>query len=80
MKEDEVGETCGTQGGGGVYRVLVGRPEGKMPLRRLRRRGEYNIKLDPTEIIIDGSNWIRLAQSRVHWQAFVNTVMNLRIP
>jgi hypothetical protein len=64
--------------GRGVYRVLVGKPEGKTPLRRPRRRWEDNIKLDLGKIGIDGANWIRLAQDRVQWRAFVNTVMNLR--
>jgi transposase len=59
---------------------LVGRPECKRPLGRHRRRGEDNIKMDLRDIGIDGANWIRLAQDRVHWRAFVNTVMNLRIP
>jgi hypothetical protein len=63
-----------------VYRVLVGKPEGKRPLRRLRRRREDNIKLDLREIGIDKANWIRLAQDRVQWRACVNTAMNLRIP
>jgi hypothetical protein len=77
-----VGETCGTYGEGrGVYRVLVGRrPEGKRPLGRPRRRWEDSIKLDLREIGIDGANWIQLAQDRVRWRAFVNTVMNLRVP
>jgi hypothetical protein len=66
--------------GRGVYRVLVGRPEGKRPLGRLRRRWEDNIKMDLGEIRIDGANWTRLAQDRVQWRAFVNTVMNLRVP
>jgi hypothetical protein len=48
--------------GRGVYRVLVGRPEGKRPLGRPRRRWEDNIKMNLTEIGIDGANWIRLAQ------------------
>jgi hypothetical protein len=61
----------------GVYRVLVGRPEGKRPLGRPRRRWEYNIKMDLREIGIDGTNWIQLAQDRVQRRAFVNTVMNL---
>jgi hypothetical protein len=65
--------------GRGVYRVLVGRPEGKRPLGRPRRRWEDNIKLDVREIGIDGSNWIRVVQNRVHWRAFVNMVMNLRV-
>jgi hypothetical protein len=51
--------------GRGVYRVLVGRPEGNRPLGRPRCRGEDNIKLDLREIGIDGANWIRLAQDRV---------------
>jgi hypothetical protein len=63
-----------------VCRVLVGRPEGKRPLRRPRRRWEDNIKMDLKAKGIDGTNWIRLAQDRVRWRAFVNTVMNLRVP
>jgi hypothetical protein len=66
--------------GRGVYRVLVGRPEGKRPLGRPRHRLEDNIKMDLREIGIDGENWIQLAQDRVQWRAFVNTVMNLRVP
>jgi hypothetical protein len=64
----------------GVYRVLVGRSEGKKPLGRPRRRWEDNIKMDLRETGIDGSNWIQLAQDRVQWRACVNTVMNLRVP
>jgi hypothetical protein len=59
---------------------LVGRPEGKRPLGRPRRRSEDNIKLDLREIGFDWANWIPLAQDRVQWQAFVNTVINLRFP
>jgi hypothetical protein len=66
--------------GRGVYRVLVGRPECKRLLERPRRRCEDNIKMDLREIGIDGTNWIRLAQVRVQWRAFVNFVMNLRVP
>jgi hypothetical protein len=51
--------------GRGAYRVLVGRPEGKRPLGRPRRRWEDNIKIDLREIGIDGANWIQLAQDRV---------------
>jgi hypothetical protein len=64
----------------GVYRVLVGRPEGKRPLGRPGHRWENNIKLDLREIGISGTNWIQLAQDRVQWRAFVNTVMNLQVP
>jgi hypothetical protein len=60
--------------------VLVGRPEGKRPPGRPRRMWEDNIKMDLREIGIDGGNWIRLVQDRVRWQAFVNMVMNLRVP
>jgi hypothetical protein len=66
--------------GRGVYRVLVGRPEGKRPLGRPRRRWEDNIKMDLRETGIDEANWMQLAQDRVQWRACVNTVMNLRVP
>jgi hypothetical protein len=66
--------------GRGVYRVLVGRPEVKRPLGRPRRRWEDNIKLDLRELGIDWANWIQLAQHRIQWRAFVNTVMNLQVP
>jgi hypothetical protein len=66
--------------GRGVYRVLVGRPEGKRPLERPRRMWEDNIKLDLREIAIDKANWIQLAQDRVQWRAFVNMVTNLWVP
>jgi hypothetical protein len=76
-----VGGTCGTHGGGrGVCSILVGRPEGKRPLGRSRRWWDDNIKLELRELGIDGANWIRLAQDRGQWRAFVDTVMNLRIP
>jgi hypothetical protein len=63
-----------------VYGVLVGKPEGRRPVGRHRRRWEDNIKVDLREIGIDVANWIRLAQDRVQWRAFVNAVMNLRVP
>jgi hypothetical protein len=66
--------------GRSVYRVLVGRPEGKKPVGRPRYRWEDNIKTDLREMGIDEANWIHLAQNRVQWRAFVNTVMNLRVP
>jgi hypothetical protein len=59
---------------------LVGRVEGKRPLGRHRRRWEDNIKMDLREIGIDEANWIRLAQDRVRWRAFVNTKMKLQVP
>jgi hypothetical protein len=66
--------------GRGAYRVLVGRPKGKRLLGRHRRKWEDNIKMDLREIVIDGPNWMRLAQDRVRWRASVNTVMNLWVP
>jgi hypothetical protein len=66
--------------GRGVYKVLVGMPEGKRPLGRPRRRWENNIKMDLREIGIDGANWIQLVQYRVQWRICVNMVMNLRVP
>jgi hypothetical protein len=65
--------------GRGVYMVLVGRPEGKR-LERPRRRVDDNINRDLRETAIDGAKWIHLAQERVQRRAFVNTVMNLRVP
>jgi hypothetical protein len=66
--------------GRGVYRILVGKPISKRPLGRPRHRWEDNIKLDLREVGIDGANWIQLAQDRVQWRAFMNTVMYLRVP
>jgi hypothetical protein len=63
-----------------VYGVLVGIPEGKRRLGRPRHSWEDNIKMDLRETGIDGANWIRLAQDRVRWRAFVSTVMNLWVP
>jgi hypothetical protein len=59
---------------------LVGRPKGKRPLGRPKRRWENNIKLDRREIVIGGPNLIQLAEDRVQWRAFVNTVMNPQVP
>jgi hypothetical protein len=64
----------------GVYRVLVGRAEVKRPLGRPRHRWDDNIKMDLRDIGIGGANWIQLAQDRVQWRDFMNTVVNLRVP
>jgi hypothetical protein len=64
----------------GVYRVLVGRPKDKRPLERPKHRWEDNTRMDLREIGINVANWIWLAQDRVQWRAFVNTVMNLQVP
>ncbi|KAJ4445390.1 hypothetical protein ANN_07195 [Periplaneta americana] len=61
-----------------AYRVLVGRPEGKRPLRRPRRRWEDNIKMELREVGYDGRDWINLAQDRDQWRAYVRAAMNLR--
>jgi hypothetical protein len=62
------------------YRILVGKPEGRKPLGRPRRRWVDNIKMDLREIGLDGGNWIDVAQDRNQWTTRVNTVMNLRVP
>jgi len=64
----------------GVYRVLVGKPEGKRPLGRPRRRWEYNIKMDLQEVGCGGMDWIELAQDRDRWRPLVNAVINLLVP
>jgi hypothetical protein len=64
----------------GAYNLLVGRPEGRRPLGRPRRRREDNIKMDLREIGFGDVDWIHLAQDRDRWQALVNTVMNFRVP
>jgi hypothetical protein len=61
----------------GVYRIFVGKPEGKRPLGRPRRRWVGNIKLNLREMGWDGMDWIDLAQDQ--WRALLNTVMNLRV-
>ncbi|KAJ4450895.1 hypothetical protein ANN_02328 [Periplaneta americana] len=63
-----------------AYRVLVGRPEGKRPLGRPRRRWEDNIKMDLREVRYDDRDWINLAQDRDQWRAYVRAAMNLRVP
>jgi hypothetical protein len=64
----------------GAYRTLVGKPEGRRPLGRPRRRWEDNIKMDLREVGWEGAEWIDLAQDRDKWRALVYTVMNLRVP
>jgi hypothetical protein len=62
-----------------VYKVLMGKPEGKRPHRRPRRRWEDGIRMDLREIGLRGVDWIRLAQDRDGWRAVVSAVMNLRV-
>ena len=64
----------------GVYRVLMGKHEGKRPLGRHRRRWEAIITMDLQEVGCEGMDWIELAQYRERWRERVNVVMNLRVP
>jgi hypothetical protein len=64
----------------GVYRVLVGKSEGKRPLGRSRHRWVNNIRTDLQEVGCGCMDWIRLAQDRDRWQTLVSVVMNLRVP
>jgi len=75
-----VGHVARMEESSGVYRVLVGKPEGKRPLGRHRRRWEDNIKMVLQEVGCGGVDWIELAQDRDRWRALVNAVMNLRVP
>jgi hypothetical protein len=75
-----MGRTSNTNRENNRYRILVGKPEGKRPLGRPRRRWVDNIKMDLREIGWDGMDWIDLALDRDQWMALLNTVMNLRVP
>jgi hypothetical protein len=63
-----------------AYRLLVGKPEGKIPLGRPRRRWVGNIRMDLGEVGWGDVDWIDLAQDRNSWRAVVNSVLNLRVP
>ena len=64
----------------GVYRVLVGKPEGRRPLGRPRRRWVDNIRMDLQEVGCGYMDWIGLAKDRDRWRTLLSAVMNLRIP
>jgi hypothetical protein len=66
--------------GRGVYRVLVGKPEGKSPLGRPRCRWEDNVKADLQEVGFGGMEWIQLTKDRDRWRVIVSGVMNCRVP
>ena len=81
IEKNEMGWTCCAYGWGeGAYRVLVGKPEGKRPLGRPRRRWVDNIRMDLQEVGCEYVDWIGLAQDRDRWRTFVSAVMNLRVP
>ena len=75
-----VGHVARMEEGRGVHKVLVGKPEGKRPLGRPRRRCEDNIKMDLQEVGRCCGDWMELAQDRGRWRALVSTVMNFRVP
>jgi hypothetical protein len=75
-----MGRACSTNGKEEeAYRILVGKPEGRRPLGRPRRRWVDNIKMDLREIGWDAMDWIDLAQDRDQWRALVNTVINVKV-
>ena len=83
IEENEIGWACSACGEGerrGVYRVLVGKPEGKRPLGRPRYSWEDDIKICLQEVGCGGVDWNELDQDRDRWRALVNAVMNLRVP
>jgi hypothetical protein len=63
-----------------VYKILIGKSEGKKPLGRPRRRWEDSIRMNLTGIVWESGYWMHLAQDRNQWMTLVNTVMNLRVP
>jgi len=81
VKKNEMGGACSTYGKGrGVYRILVGKPEGRKPLGRPRRRWEDNIRMDLREVGCGCVDWMELAEDRDRWRALVSAVINLRVP
>jgi hypothetical protein len=75
-----MGHFARMQEGRGMYRILVGKPEGKRPLEIPRRRWEDNIMVDPQEVGCGDMDWIELPQDRDRWQALVNAVTNIQVP
>jgi hypothetical protein len=81
VKEDEMGRTCSVmEAKRNAYKILMGKPGGKIPLRRTRQAWVDNIKMDLRAIVWGGMDWIDLAQDREQCRTLVNTVTNLRVP
>jgi hypothetical protein len=81
IKEDEMGGTCSAYGEmRNVYRILIGKPEGRRPLGVPRHRWAESIKMSLRKTGFEGVDWIHMSQDRDLWRAFVNTVMNLLVP
>jgi len=74
------GHVARMEGDRGVHRVLVGKPEGKRPLERPKRRWEDNIKMDIQEVGGGRGDWVELAQDRDRWRALVGKVRDFRVP
>ena len=74
------GHVARMQEGRSAFKILTGKPTGKRPLGRPRRRWEENIRMDLEEIGINAGNWVDSAQDREYWRALVNAVLNLRVP
>ena len=74
------GHVARMEEGRSAFKMLTGKPTGKRPLGRSRRRWEDNIRMDLEEIGISAGNWVDSAQDRYYWRALVNTALNLQVP
>ena len=74
-----MGRAC-SQNGGSAFKILTGKPTGKRPLGRPRRRLEDNIRMHLEEIGVNAGNWVDSAQDRDYWRALVNAALKLRVP
>ena len=74
------GHVARIEEGRSAFKILIGKPTGKRPLGRPRRRWEDKIKMDLEEIVINAGNWVDSAQDRNYWRALVNAALNLRVP
>ena len=74
------GHVARMEEGKSTFKILAGKPTGKRPLWRPRRRWEHNIRMDLEEIGINAGNWVNSAQGRNYWKALVNAALNIRVP